>query len=212
MSASDAEAGVADRQGQRGLSPRSEAIAGIRRALALGAAWPFVRQQDEFGWMADDPAFLALGGTKKSRPAHGASSALVGTCPPAERSLGVADDDDVGIERSQLPGCVGEADLIAPDGRGMSVPSPPARSTASACASEIGGMAPKFPLLRLFAFSEMVSTWPAPSPARDPQDFARHARGFSTRRGVIDPGVAEPSRVDHQRVPAVFSRPSAIRR
>jgi tetratricopeptide (TPR) repeat protein len=66
VSASDAEQALRIAKVNAVCRRGPEAIAGIRRALALGAAWPFVRQQDEFGWMADDPAFLALGGTKKN--------------------------------------------------------------------------------------------------------------------------------------------------
>jgi tetratricopeptide (TPR) repeat protein len=41
------------------------AIAEIRRALKLGAAFLFVQKQDEFRALARDPAFVALGQTKK---------------------------------------------------------------------------------------------------------------------------------------------------
>ena len=41
-----------------------EAIAELRRALALGASWSFIERQDEFVPLAHDPAYLALSRTK----------------------------------------------------------------------------------------------------------------------------------------------------
>jgi hypothetical protein len=42
----------------------TEAITELRRALTLGASWPFLSKQDEFASLAGHPAYKALSRVK----------------------------------------------------------------------------------------------------------------------------------------------------